>query len=239
LALNAQIETALNLDRLGKTDQAVSQLRALARRKDAGLRVLVALGDLLRAHERFPEAASAYEQAIALAPTPPTRQYWSLFYARGVSLERAGHWPEAERDLKAALALDPDQPLILNYLGYSWIEKGQNFDEAMKMIARAVDLLPNDGYVMDSLGWAHYRLGRYDQALTVLERAVNLRPDDPTINDHLGDAYWRTGRPLEARFQWKRAITLGADKTIVPVIEHKIEFGLSETNGARLSRNTP
>jgi tetratricopeptide (TPR) repeat protein len=242
LALNAQIQTALNLDRLGKTDQAVAKLKALSRSKEEGLRVLISLGDLLRAHERFAEAVDAYDQAIALAPMPPTRQYWSLFYARGVSLERAGRWPDAERDLKTALALDPDQPLVLNYLGYSWIEKGQNFEEAMKMIGRAVDLLPNDGYVVDSLGWAHYRLGRYDVALTYLERAVNLRPDDPTINDHLGDAYWRTGRPLEARFQWKRAITLGAEKTIVPAIEHKIEFGLNEAGAAdssHLSRSTP
>lgn len=226
LALNADIQTALNLDKLGKTDQAVDQLRSLAKRKEGGLRVYVSLGDLLRSHERFDEAVHAYDDAIALVGTPG-KQQWSLFYARGVSLERAGRWSEAERDLKKALALDPDQPLALNYLGYSWIEKGVNFDEALKMIGRAVDLLPNDGYVVDSLGWANYKLGRYDAAREYLERAVNLRPDDPTINDHLGDIYWRTGRQMEARYQWRRAITLGADKDIVPAIEHKIDYGLS------------
>jgi Flp pilus assembly protein TadD len=227
LALNAQIQTALNLDRVGKTDLAVSRLQALSRREKNDLRVFVALGDLLRSHERFEEAVTAYDQALALVPKPE-HQHWSLYYARGVSLERSGRWPEAERDLKQALALDADQPLVLNYLGYSWIEKGQNFDEAMKMIGRAVDLMPNDGYVVDSLGWAHYKLGQYDRALTNLERAVNLRPDDPTINDHLGDIYWRMGRLLEARYQWKRAITLGADKAVVPAIQHKIEYGLSK-----------
>jgi tetratricopeptide (TPR) repeat protein len=241
LALNAEIQTAINLDHMDKTEEAISRLQALSRRKADGatgqLRVAVSLGDLLRSHERFVEAVKAYDQAIALVPLPQ-RQHWSLFYARGVSLERAGRWPEAERDLKEALKLDPDQPLALNYLGYSWIEKGQNFDEALKMIGRAVDLMPNDGYVVDSLGWAHYKLGQYETALGHLERAVNLRPDDPTINDHLGDIYWRIGRQLEARYQWKRAIALGADKAVVPAIQHKIEYGLSkDPNAPNISGN--
>jgi tetratricopeptide (TPR) repeat protein len=230
LALNAEIQTALNLDRMGKTDEAVSQLKALSRRKDAGLRIFVSLGDLLRSHERFPEAVEAYDRAIAQL-SDLQHQHWSLFYARGVSLERAGRWPEAERDLRKALALDPDQPLVLNYLGYSWIEKGERLNEALRMINRAVDLMPNDGYVVDSLGWADYKLGQYDSALVNLERAVNLRPDDPTINDHLGDIYWRVGRQLEARYQWKRAIALGADKSIVPAIQHKIDYGLGAEPG--------
>lgn len=225
LALNAEIQTAINLDRMDRTDAAIARLQTLARRKEGGLRVYVSLGDLLRSHERFEDAVKAYDRAIAFVPAPQP-QHWSLFYARGVSLERAGRWTEAERDLKHALALDPDQPLALNYLGYSWIEKGENFNDALNMIRRAVDIMPNDGYVVDSLGWAHYKLGQYDSALTYLERAVNLRPDDPTINDHLGDIYWRTGRQLEARYQWKRAITLGADRGVVPAIQHKIDYGL-------------
>src|SRR5207302_9406593 len=118
------------------------------------------------------------------------------------ALERAGRWPRAEADLLHALELQPEQPLVLNYLGYSWVDKGLKLNDAMRMIQRAVDLRPNDGYIVDSLGWAFYRLGNYPQAAQQLEKAVELRPQDPTINDHLGDAYWQTGRAEEARNQW-------------------------------------
>ena len=132
-----------------------------------------------------------------------------MFYDRGVALERAGQWPRAEGDLLHALDLKADQPLVLNYLGYSWVDRGENLDRGLKMIEKAVELRPEDGYIVDSLGWAHYRLGEYEKAAEYLEKATELVPEDPTINDHLGDAYWQTGRLVEARYQWRRAVQFG------------------------------
>ena len=131
-----------------------------------------------------------------------------MFYARGVSRGELGDWPEGERDLLKALALQPDDASLLNYVGYSYVDRGEHLDFAMDMIRRAAEMEPNEGYIIDSLGWAHYRLGDYETATQHLERAVELEPGDPVLNDHLGDAYWQTGRKLEARFQWRRSLTL-------------------------------
>ena len=135
---------------------------------------------------------------------------------------------KAEADLKHALELSPDQPLVLNYLGYSWIDKGQNLQEALKMIQRAVELRPNDGYIVDSLGWAFYRLGNLPKATQFLERAIELLPEDPTINDHLGDVYWRAGREAEARYQWRRALQFGPEPADAKTIETKLDRGLEK-----------
>ena len=229
---SAQIQIALNLDRTNQTDKGIALLEQISTRSPQPMRALVSLGDLLRSRERFVEAANAYGHAIDLI-TEPGKRYWSLYYARGVSLERAGQWEAAEKDLVQAGKLDPDQPLVLNYLGYSWIEKGQRLTEAVHMIERAVQLAPNDGYIVDSLGWAHYKLGQYERSAEYLERAVSLRPEDPTINEHLGDAYWRCGRTIEARFQWRHSLALGADKKDVPELEKKIDFGLEGAGAPR------
>jgi tetratricopeptide (TPR) repeat protein len=130
--------------------------------------------------------------------------------------------------MKKALDLLPDQPNVLNYLGYSWIDQGVNLDDGMKMIKRAVEQRPDDGYIVDSLGWAYFRIGNYDDAMKNLERAVELRPEDPTINDHLGDAYWRVGRKLEAKFQWAHARDLKPEPDDLPKIEEKIANGLPD-----------
>ena len=140
----------------------------------------------------------------------PEKSNWVMFYFRGICYERSHQWPKAEADMKKALELFPDQPLVLNYLGYSWVDQGVHLDEGMDMIRRAVEQRPDDGYIVDSLGWAYFRTGNYDEAVKNLERAVLLKPDDPTINDHLGDAYWRVGRTLEAHFQWSHAEGLQA-----------------------------
>jgi len=130
--------------------------------------------------------------------------------------------------LKQALKLYPDQPHVLNYLGYSWIDQHVNLDEGMQMIRRAVEQRPDDGYIVDSLGWAHYRLGNYDEAVKNLERAVELKPDDPTINDHLGDAYAKTGRTLEAQFQWSHARDLKPEPEDLAKIKQKLATGIVE-----------
>ena len=128
--------------------------------------------------------------------------------------------------MKKALELFPDQPLVLNYLGYSWVDQGVHLEEGMDMIRRSVEQRPDDGYIVDSLGWAYYRTGNYDEAVKNLERAVLLKPDDPTINDHLGDAYWRVGRTLEANFQWSQAKDFKPDDDELATIEKKLKEGL-------------
>jgi tetratricopeptide (TPR) repeat protein len=223
---SGRLRIASNLDALERADEAIAQLRDMAAESPKTISAGVQLGDLLRNKKRFEEAATAYDEAIRRAKEQGLPDRWTLFYDRGVSYERAGHWDRAEPDLLHALELKPEQPLILNYLGYSWIDKGQNLDRGMKMVEKAVELRPEDGYVIDSLGWAHYRLGDYTGAVQYLERAVELVPGDPTINDHLGDAYWQIGRTTEARYQWHRALQFGPDKNDVRPIEVKLEDGL-------------
>jgi tetratricopeptide (TPR) repeat protein len=220
-----RLRMAMTLDTLSRTDEAKKQLEAMAAEQPSRPAPLIELGDIERGHSRFAAAASAYSRAIARIAHPGTED-WRVFYSRGISYERSGQWPRAEADLKRALALEPDQPLVLNYLGYTWIDKGQNVSEAMKMVQRAVDLRPDDGYIVDSLGWAYFRLGEYGRATETLERAIELLPEDPTINDHLGDAYWRTGRRVEARYQWKRALQFKPEADEIKTIEAKLEHGL-------------
>lgn len=189
------------------------------------LLVLDAMGNILRARKRYVEAIGYYDQAIALIKKPRARD-WTYYYSRGTCHERSKNWPAAERDLKFALKLMPDQPLVLNYLGYSWIDQGINLKEGLKLIEKAVALKPDDGYIVDSLGWAHFKLGNVEQAVLFLERAVELRPDDPILNDHLGDALWRAGRQREARFQWEQALTLSPEPEDLEKIKSKLKTGL-------------
>ena len=220
-----QIQKALALDGQGRTEEAIAALDRLIARKPESEDAVIARADILRMRERFDQAIAGYDRAIAMIGKP-TAQHWGLYYARGVSLERAKHWPAAERDLKFALELHPDEPLVLNYLGYSWVEKGQNLDRAQAMIEKAASQRPTDGYIVDSLGWVLYQLGHYQDAVVQLERAVELKPSDPLINTHLGDAYWRVGRKLEARFQWRHALSLKPEKEVVADLKRKIDSGL-------------
>jgi tetratricopeptide (TPR) repeat protein len=189
------------------------------------LQIYTALGNIERGRKNFEVAIDYYSRAIALLEQP-SREHWSQFYSRGVCYERTKQWPKAEADFRKAIELDPEQPLVLNYLGYTWVDRGENLDEALAMINKAVKLKPDDGYFIDSLGWAYYRLGRFEEAAKTLERAVELKADDPVINDHLGDAYWQTGRTLEARFQWSQALQLKPEPEEIPKIEAKLKDGL-------------
>ncbi len=229
---SSRLRVAPNLDELGRTEEAVAELRAMAAERPDRSDALMSLGRLLRFKERWVDAATAYDEAIARIGEPEQR-HWRAFYARGIALERSKQWERSERDFLGALELEPDQPFVLNYLGYSWVDQGVYLDRALKMIERAVELQPNDGYIIDSLGWALYRLGKFEEGVTHLERAVELRPDDPTINDHLGDAYWRVGRRVEARFQWRRALSLEPEEEeTVATIQEKLFDGLSPGAGA-------
>lgn len=225
LSWNARMHTADNLDNLDQTDEAVSLLRTLARERPDREAPLIELGGILRRHERFKEAVDAYTDALKRIDKVEPR-HWVVYYARGVSYEQTDRWPQAEADFLKALEYDSEQPTTLNYLGYLWIDKGQHLDQALKMIEKAVDLRPRDGYIVDSLGWGLYRLGQFDKATKKLERAVMLRPDDPVINDHLGDALWKVGRSREARFQWQRAKGLEPDDKLLKLIEQKLQGGL-------------
>jgi Flp pilus assembly protein TadD len=223
----ARLRKAVTLDELKRTDEAIAQLKQMAGERADQYEPLTRLGDMLRAKKRYDEAASSYSQAVKRIGEL-AKPHWSLLYARGIAYERSKQWPKAEADFLGALKLSPEQPFVLNYLGYSWVDQGLHLDRAKGMIERAVQLRPNDGYIVDSLGWVLYRLRDYEGAARRLERAVILRPDDPTINDHLGDAYWRVGRFLEARFQWRRALSLDPDKKDIPTIEKKLQRGLAD-----------
>jgi len=220
-----QTQSAINEGRLGNNDKAVVELKAMAAQRPNDVDVWTSLGDLYRAQEKYPDAAAAYDHAVAATSATDERR-WGLLYARGVALERSKHWDEAERDLKEALRLKPDQPQVLNYLGYSWVDQGRNLKEAVGMLEKARGLRPLDGYIVDSVGWAYYRLGRYKEATNALEEAVLLTPADPTINDHLGDAYWKVGRKNEARFQWNHALGLEPQADQKSAIEKKLLRGL-------------
>jgi len=224
LAWTARLRAALALDALDRTDEAAGELKRMAAERAKDPEPLVQLGDILRGRSRFGDAVAAYDQALARVDHAEPRD-WRLFYSRAVALERSGQWPRAEADLRRALELQPEQPLVLNYLGYSWIDKGQNLEPALKMIQRAVELRPNDGYIVDSLGWAYYRLGDFGNATQILEHAIELLPEDPTVNDHLGDAYWQSGRVAEARFQWRRALQFKPEADEVKTIETKLDRG--------------
>jgi tetratricopeptide (TPR) repeat protein len=227
LKLGADIQIALELDSMGKTDEATQRLTQIIAARPHDVETLSALAELQRSAKKYVEAAATYDQAIA-AVAIPQRDNWTLFYFRGICYERSNQWPKAEADFKKALELNPDQPMVLNYLGYSWVDKGLNLEEAFKMLRRAVELQPNDGYIVDSLGWAHFKLGQYQEAAQTLEKAIDLKPADPVLNDHLGDAYWRINRRTEAHFQWNHARDMGPDPEDLPAILKKIEIGLPD-----------
>jgi tetratricopeptide (TPR) repeat protein len=224
--VNAQIRRANTLVTAGETQPAIELLTGLAGSHPDEIEVQSALGDALRGDERFAEAAAAYSRAVELIDEPQ-EMHWVIFYTRGIAYERAGDWEAAEADFRQALALEPDQPLVLNYLGYSMVEEGANLDEALGMIEKAVAARPDDGYITDSLGWVLYRLDRNDEAVPHMLRAVELTPDDPVINDHLGDVLWVAGRKREAEFQWRRALSFGpAPDLDMDRVREKLDVGL-------------
>ena len=227
LSWSVRLRIANSLDALDRTDEAIAHLRGMADERPDRSDALLALGNLLRSKERWADAVAAYDEGLARIGDREPR-HWRSLYARGIALERSRQWPRAEKDFLDALDLAPDQPSVLNYLGYSWVDQGINLAKALDFIERAVELRPEDGYIIDSLGWALYRMDKFEDATRQLERAVERRPDDPTINDHLGDAYWRVGRYVEARYQWRRALVLEpTEEGAVANIEAKLRDGLS------------
>lgn len=225
LAGLAGLRRAQLLDRMDRPDEAIATYQAVAAAYPNAPQPYARLGDMLRARNRWGDAAAAYNEAIRRVETPAASS-WPLFYARGIALERSGNWPEAEADFQRALELSPEQPYVLNYLGYTWVERGEHLVEARRMLERAVALRPQDGNVADSLGWALYKMNDLNGAIRWLERAVELEPRNSVVNDHLGDVYWAAGRQREAQFQWRRALALGPEGDDGPRIEAKIRNGL-------------
>jgi tetratricopeptide (TPR) repeat protein len=224
--LNAQLATGNALQRAGDPEGAEALLRQLVADRPTSVLALSALGDLMRREERFTDASDAYARAIDLLPKVEER-HWPLLYTYAISLERQGAFDQAEPVFRRTLEFVPDNPQVLNYLGYSLIEAGRNLEEALEMIERAVEGEPDSGYITDSLAWALFRLGRYEEAVPIMERAVELMPTDPILNDHLGDVYWAVGRQREARFQWSRAKSFAPHPDLsLDRVRRKLEVGL-------------
>jgi len=228
----SQLSIAESYRRQEKFDEAENLLRTLIEQDKTDIAAAQQLGQLLRANKKFAEAAKIYSIAIdRLGKLEP--EDWQLFYYRGVANERAKDWPAAEKDFQKALELSPDEPYVLNYLAYTWVERRERLDQALPMLEKAVSQRPEEGFIVDSLGWAHFMLGRYPEAVEELERAVSLAPTDPVLNDHLGDAYWKVGRHQEARFQWSRALSFDPEPDQAPLLQQKLEEGLSDKTNSQ------
>ncbi len=238
LSRNAEIQIAVDLDALDRSDEAKQRLQHVIAQHPKDTEAIIELGNIQRSRKDFVSCADTYGKAIDTVPNPE-KSNWVMFYFRGICYERSHQWPLAEADMKKALDLFPEQPLVLNYLGYSWVDQGVHLDQGMDMIRRAVEQRPDDGYIVDSLGWAYFRTGNYDEAVKNLERAVELKPEDPTINDHLGDAYWRVGRTLEAHFQWSHAKDLKPEPEDLPKIEAKLKDGLPPDTSSSADARKP
>ncbi len=233
--IEIQMQIANVQESAGFYDEAIETLKEVSDREDS-IEVQTQIGDISRNNDDYKAALKAYNKAISMIEEGKDEEYWGLFYSRGISQERLGQWDDAEASLQKALKFEPNHPYILNYLGYSWADKGKNLDEALDMIIKAVNLRPNDGYIVDSLGWVYFKLNKFEDSVQPLERAVELMPEDPTLNDHLGDAYWKVGRKHEARFQWNRALNFAEDdpenlssveaSEIIVQIKEKLRLGL-------------
>ena len=237
LRANADMEIAVSLQRLDRKQEALDRLKDLIARNPKNYDAIVTLGNIYRNNEDYANAAKTYDDAIMLI-SPAVQGHWRVFYYDGISHERLKQWDMAEKSFRKALELSPEEPSVLNYLGYSMIEKKINLPEAMEMVKKAVELRPNDGYIIDSLGWAYFQLGDFEEAVGHIERAVELLPADAIIAEHLGDAYWRVGRKLEAKFQWQHAKDNNPEPDDLKRIEGKLRDGLPDEVPVTPAQNT-
>lgn len=224
---DAQRQSGLTLSRLKRGSEAVERLESLLDSEPGDLECVSILARVLQAEDDFEGSIAVLTKGLASIEKEQTI-HWSLYFLRGSAYDQIKQWPNTEADMKRALELFPNQPTVLNYLGYSWVDRGLHLDKALEMIRQAVALRPYDGFFVDSLGWAHYRLKQFEDAVVFLERAVELRPEDPTITDHLGDAYWQVGRENEAHYQWERVKTLNPKPDLLEKIERKLAEGFIE-----------
>jgi len=224
---NARQKLAEALDKVKRSDEALKILQDMTDERSDVADASLALGNMLRAKERFAEAAVAYDKMLSrIGEIKP--HHWMLFYYRGIARERSDQWELAEADFQKALQLEADQPFVLNYLAYTWVTRKENLDQALDMLRRAVEQRPEDGFIVDSLGWAYYMTGDYAKAVEFLEHAVEFEPTDSEINEHLGDAYWKTGRHEEAKFQWRRALSFEPKQERIAPPQSKLDSGLTD-----------
>ncbi|MGF9562693.1 tetratricopeptide repeat protein [Neorhizobium sp. JUb45] len=234
----SELQLGLTLAQTGEVDKAREHLKNLIASDPSDLRSYLAYGSVLSDAKDYKAMAENYDKAVAVIGPIARPADWTIFFQQAISYERLKQWDKAEPAFRKSLELNPEQPQVLNYLGYSFVDMNRNLDEGMAMIKKAVDARPDDGYIVDSLGWAYYRLGQFEEAVTELERAVQLRAGDAAINDHLGDAYWRVGRKLEANYQWKRALTMEPEEAEIPKIKEKIENGLPPAEPIKRAETT-
>lgn len=218
----ADSQTALLLQSMSKPEEAIALITSAIAARPDDLRAAETLADLYRTQKNWTEAAAAYSKGIAMIGEPKAGD-WRWFYFRGVAFERSKQWPLAEADFKKALELNPDQPQVLNYLAYTWADMGVRLEEAREMLEKAVKLAARDGHIVDSLGWAYYRLGRYEDAERELERAIVMVPAEAVVNEHLGDVYWKLGRKREAVFKWGHALALNPEPEEIERIKKKLK----------------
>ncbi|HTO63579.1 MAG TPA: caspase family protein, partial [Bradyrhizobium sp.] len=223
---HVQIRMAIDIDAAGAPDEAVRILRPIIAGDPKNLDAIMALGNIERAHRKYAECTQTYSQGIEALPAGNDKAGSVWFYYRGICEERSRQWPRAEADLRKALELQPDEPNMLNYLGYWLIDQGLKTEEAVSLIRRAVQQKPDDGYVVDSLGWADFRMGNLPDAEKNLKRAVELKPDDPIIRRHVGDLFWKLGREGEARLEWTEAQRLNPEPDEAAEIERRLRDGL-------------
>ncbi len=227
---DARIQLARAASANDEEERAIDLLKETVARDKSAVAAKLALGNLYASLERHDEAVTQFDAIITgLGDDELGEDAWRYFIARGASLLMLKRWPEAEADLKRAVAIAPEEATTLNYLGYSWAERGENLQEAFELIEKAVALEPHSGAIIDSLGWAYYQRGDYEAAVGYLEQAASKEPADPTITDHLGDVYWRLGRLIEARYQWRHALELDPDPALRAKLEKKIESGLADS----------
>ncbi|MUO79142.1 tetratricopeptide repeat protein [Agrobacterium vitis] len=224
----SEMQLGLALGETGKVEESKAHLKSLIASDPQDIRSYLAYGSVLSDAKDYTEMAANYDKAAEIIGSAPGKNQWPVFFQRGIAYERLKKWDQAEPNFRKALELNPQQPQVLNYLGYSWVDMNRNLQEGLEMIKKAVELKPDDGYIVDSLGWAYYRLGRYDEAVEELERAVQLKAGDATINDHLGDAYWRVGRKLEATFQWRQVLAFKPEPELIATVQEKLEKGLPD-----------
>jgi tetratricopeptide (TPR) repeat protein len=233
--VQARSRMAWSLNQSGDTNAAIALARETVAKNPSNIIALSTLADILRVNSLFEDSIIVVNQLIANKPEPS----WGDYFSRGVSLDRVGRWTEAEKDLKKAFEMNPNEPDVLNYLGYSWIERGENLEQAVELVKRAVAARPDSGAITDSLGWGYYKLGNFQLAVELLERAAQLDASDPDLNNHLGDAYWQVGRKIEAQFQWNRVLTLSPSDKLKAEVEAKLVSGLPALKPMPLAPQSP
>ena len=217
-----KLRVSLN-DEIKKKNKIKPLLEELIKNHPKNWELKILLADIYRTEKNYDGSINLYSQIIEEVLD---ENKWSIFYSRGIAYERLNKWEKAEEDLKMAMTLQPNDPYVINYLAYSWLDRKMNIDLALNLLEKAVELEPSDGYILDSLGWAHYLSNSYEKSVYFLEKAVSFLPNDPTLNDHLGDAYWKSGRYDEAQSQWKRVLIIDPEFKNKDDVKKKIELGI-------------